>query len=189
MTRLQQTQRKRVESVPRLPVDVVAAIAAETIVLEGLDSIRFHLTAATQLRRPLPSTSSQSSSPARNRATAGERGNDEGKIGVKIGVDDEGETRVEIEGNNEDQIGAEIGGDPKDHDKVHMEEKNDRIQFVEQGLYNIDSEKILKDAFENILADFSSGGVQEGGLYESGQFISDDFSPNIMEKIESVINK
>ncbi|KAL8098761.1 hypothetical protein AgCh_031477 [Apium graveolens] len=33
MTRLQQTQRKRVESVPRLPVDVVAAIAAEVDLL------------------------------------------------------------------------------------------------------------------------------------------------------------
>ncbi|KAL8125251.1 hypothetical protein AgCh_012798 [Apium graveolens] len=32
MTRLQQTQRKRVESVPRLPVDVVAAIAAEAVI-------------------------------------------------------------------------------------------------------------------------------------------------------------
>ncbi|KAL8135849.1 hypothetical protein AgCh_010452 [Apium graveolens] len=43
MARLQQTQRKRVESVPRLPVDVVAAIAAEVevqIEAEGQTGIR-----------------------------------------------------------------------------------------------------------------------------------------------------
>ncbi|KAL8155349.1 hypothetical protein AgCh_000653 [Apium graveolens] len=49
MARLQQTQRKRVGSVPRLPVDVVAAIAAEdlredvgvsTRVFQGLGLIR-----------------------------------------------------------------------------------------------------------------------------------------------------
>ncbi|KAL8110164.1 hypothetical protein AgCh_026036 [Apium graveolens] len=38
MARLQQTQRKRVGSVPRLPVDVVAAIAAE--VLKKADMVR-----------------------------------------------------------------------------------------------------------------------------------------------------
>ncbi|KAL8094169.1 hypothetical protein AgCh_035875 [Apium graveolens] len=46
MARLQQTQRKRVGSVPRLPVDVVAAIAAEVGVKNKIPEVQSKLTNA-----------------------------------------------------------------------------------------------------------------------------------------------
>ncbi|XP_074324520.1 uncharacterized protein LOC141661409 isoform X3 [Apium graveolens] len=93
--------------------------------------------------------------------------------GVDIAVDNDDKIGLEIKDNDEGKIGAEIGVDVEGKTRVEI---------------RVDDE-VPKDALDNVLADFSTGGVQEGVLYESGQFISDDFSPNTMEKIESVINK
>ncbi|KAL8127962.1 hypothetical protein AgCh_014771 [Apium graveolens] len=94
-------------------------------------------------------------------------------IGVDIAVDNDAKIGLEIKYNDEGKIGAEIGVDVEGKTRVEI-----RVD-----------DQVPEDALGNVLADFSTGGVQKGVLYESGQFIYDDFSPNTMEKIESVINK